>query len=96
MKAIELALFRLKPEADETAFLSAVAATERWLAGQPGFILRRHGRGGDGERIDYVEWESMEHAKAAAEKFHGAPECRDFMNAIDHVTVSMRHFELVC
>jgi hypothetical protein len=93
MTAIELTLFKLRPQASEVDFLSALSATNGWLARQPGFILRRHGRGGDGERIDYLEWDSMAHAKAAAEKFPAAPEARAFMDAIDPASISMRHFE---
>jgi hypothetical protein len=94
--AIELALFKLKPHLSEAEFRSTLSATDEWLARQPGFILRRHGCNGDGERIDYLEWESMEHAKAAMEKFPDAPEMQAFMDAIDPASLSVRHFEVVC
>jgi hypothetical protein len=41
MKAAELAIFRLKPDANEGEFRAAVGETDRWLARQPGFLLRR-------------------------------------------------------
>jgi hypothetical protein len=93
--AIELVLFRLKPHVSEADFLSVLSATTEWLAHQPGFIMRRHGRGDSGERIDYLEWESMEYAKAAAEKFPAAPEIRAFLDAIDPASILTRHFEVI-
>jgi hypothetical protein len=96
MKTIELALFKLKPEAKAADFDAALAASDAWLAQQPGFVLRRHGRSGTGERLDYVEWDSMEAAEAAAKAFVEAPELRSFMEAVDMQTASMRHFDLLC
>ncbi len=95
MKAIELVLYKLKDGIGETAFSEISTTTNNWLAQQPGFITRRHGIKDDGERVDYVEWESMEDAKAAGEKFMNAPELRPFIEATDMSSVTMRHFELV-
>lgn len=94
MTTIELALFKLKPGTSPTDFAAALATTQSWLAQQPGFIRRRHGVSASGEHLDYLEWESMSAAKAAAEAFVTAPELRPFMEAIDMQTASMRHFEL--
>jgi hypothetical protein len=95
MKAIELATFKLKTGVDEAALQTAVAETDKWLARQPGFILRRHGRNGDGDCVDYVEWESMEHAMKAAETFCDAPEARNFMAALDAESTICRHYDLI-
>ena len=95
MKAIELAIFKVKSDVDEIALHAAIAETNRWLAGQPGFVMRRHGVSDAGERVDYVEWQSMEHAAAAGERFMSAPETQAFMAAIEAGSVSMRHFTLM-
>ena len=95
VKAIELAIFKVKPDMDETSLNAAMAETNRWLVDQPGFVLRRHGVGDGGERVDYVEWQSMDHAMAAAGHFMEAAETRAFMSAIEAGSVSIRHFELM-
>lgn len=95
MKAIELATFRLKADTSEEVFMAALADTDAWLAKQTGFILRRHGRNCEGDRVDYVEWESMEAAQAAATNYETAPETRAFMDAIDIDQTQCIHYDLV-
>jgi hypothetical protein len=95
MKVVELALFKLKANASQAEFNSALAATQAWLARQPGFILRRHGVSDAAERLDYVEWESSMAAKAALDAFKHAPELQPFMAAIDAESIIMRHFNLI-
>lgn len=95
MKAIELATFRLKADTSEEVFMAALADTDAWLAKQAGFILRRHGQNCEGDRVDYVEWESMEAAKAAAVRFETAQETQAFMNSIDIDQTQCIHYDLV-
>ena len=95
MNAIELAIFKVRPDVDEASLQAAIAETNRWLATQPGFVLRRHGVGDSGERVDYVEWQSMAHATAAAERFMSAAETQAYIAAIEAGSVSMRHFGLL-
>ena len=94
MQIIELVTFRIKPDLREEEFHAAVAETDEWLARQPGFIARRHGRSSDGSRVDVCEWETMEAAQAAAEKFPKDGACQRFMQALDMESISMRHFEI--
>ncbi len=94
MTAIEIAMFKLKPDTSEDVFSAALAKTDLWLAGQPGFILRRHGTHED-EHLDYVEWESLAAAEAAGASFLTAPQTQAFMNTIDPASITMRHFVLV-
>lgn len=94
MKVIELATFKLMPEVTDEQLRVVLADSNRWLASQPGFVLRRHGTGED-RRIDYVEWESMADAKAAADRLLNAPEAQAFMATIDPTTVVMLHFEMI-
>jgi hypothetical protein len=95
MRAVELAIFRLKPDIDEDAFRAAIGETDRWLARQPGFLLRRHGTAENGDRVDYLEWDAMSSARVAAQAFTTAPETKRFMAAIEPDSIVMRHFELV-
>ncbi|WP_421577703.1 hypothetical protein [Shinella sp. M31] len=95
MNAIELASFRVRLDVDEASLQTAIDETNRWLAIQTGFVLRRHGSGDGRERIDYVEWQRMDHAMAAAERFMAAPETQAYMVAIETGSVSMHHFTLM-
>jgi len=94
MKVIEFVMFKLKPEITEEEFRVALADTDRWLASQPGFILRRHGVSASG-RMDYAEWESVEAARTAADHFMTAPQTRAFKQALDPGSIAVHHFELV-
>lgn len=94
-RVIELAVFRLRPGVAEYDFSGALTASNAWLSRQPGFLLRRHGVSDSGERVDYLEWESVAAAQSAAEAFVHAIELRPFNEAIDMESMSMRHFALV-
>ena len=92
---IEAVSFRLVEGVSHEDFLKAVAASEAFIAGNPGFLSRRVSAGADGEWLDYVEWESMEAAMAAGEKFVAEPCVAPLMQAIDQSTLVMRHHHLV-
>lgn len=87
---IELVTLRPKPGIAESDFLRASEATTKFLLRCKGFLRRRLARSEAGEWLDYLEWESLEDAKAAAAQFNRVPETREFNNAIEAQSVFMR------
>jgi hypothetical protein len=87
---IELVSLRCRPSAEE-GFVHAAAGATAFLRTCQGFVRRRLAKGEDGAWVDYVEWESMEDALAAAAQFNQVPETRAFNAAIEPGSVVMRH-----
>lgn len=87
----EIVTFRLTPETDPVAFLTAARATEGPVSAQPGFIRRSLSRDDTGLWTDYVEWADLPSALAAAEAVMAMPEFGPFMAAIAPEKVQMRH-----
>lgn len=90
-KVIELVSFALKPNADESAFLSNNAAVEAFCRRQGGFVSRRLSRDDNGGWVDCVEWATMEAAQAAAKAIGKAEGVGPWLAAIDMDSLSMRH-----
>lgn len=87
---IELVTLRSKPGIADGDFLRASNATTKFLLRCKGFLRRRLARSDAGEWLDYLEWESLEDANAAAAQFNRAPETREFNDAIEADSVSMQ------
>ena len=62
----EIVTFRLAEGIGETQFLDAARGTEVFVRAAPGVIARRLSRGDDGRWTDYVAWDSLASAQAAA------------------------------
>jgi len=91
---METVTFRLTEGASPDAFLDAAKAASDYAEGRPGFVWRRLSKGEDGIWIDQIEWDSIDHAQAAAAGIGEAPGIGPFMAAIDISTVSMSHTEI--
>jgi len=87
----EVVSFRLMDGADPAAFARAAQGTEALLRATPGFIRRRLVQAKDGQWTDWVEWQDLAMAHAAADAVMAAPEFAPFMALIDPATVTMRH-----
>jgi hypothetical protein len=88
---IELVLLKVKESIDDRDFLRAADAATQVLLRCAGFMRRRLAKGDAREWVDYVEWQSLEEALAAARRFNEAPETHDFNKAIGSGSVVTHH-----
>ncbi|MCI0633836.1 MAG: hypothetical protein L0206_07980 [Actinobacteria bacterium] len=96
MAVIEIARFRLKADADPTAFADLDRGVQDgYVTKQPGFRDRESGAADDGEWVVVVHWATSQDADASMEKFATDPLAADFMALIDTSTMSMKRFEHV-
>lgn len=93
-KIIELAMFRLTPDATKDSFQRAVERSNTFLTKCPGFIDREVSVSNDGQWVDILHWSDMDSAKEAAEKMMNAVECKDFIDLLDKTSIQMHHLEL--
>ena len=70
---VEMVLMKLRTGVSEPAFLWAAEGTTAFLQACPGFIRRRLAKDAYGQWVDYLEWETMDAARQAAERFHSDP-----------------------
>ena len=87
---VEVVLFRLEHNTSEADFLRAADLTNKFLSCCKGFIRRRLGESDDGW-IDYVEWQSMADALAAAKQFNESPDTKHFNELIEPGSTVVRH-----
>ncbi len=89
---IEVAIFSPKPDVTDEALVEAAAKSTAFLERTPGFVRRELGVSSEGDRwVDVLHWTDLESALKAAELFLEAPECQDFVAAIDMEGASMLH-----
>jgi len=90
---IEVATFRLAPDADEAAFLEADRRVQtEVMATLGGFRRRTTARGAPGEWLVLVLWSSSSDADAAAGRVGDHPAMRDFTALVDAASVSLRRY----
>ncbi len=87
----EIVTFRLNAGVDEAQFLSDAKATDAIVRAAQGFITRTLSKGGDGVWTDYILWQTLADAQAAAKTVVNDPAFAPFGQAIDFETVVMRH-----
>ena len=87
----EIVTFRLRAGTDEVRFLADARATDRPVAALPGFLRRSLSRGDTGLWTDYIEWNDLASATAAAQAVMGLPEFAPFIAAIDPEGMMLRH-----
>ena len=92
-ETLEIVTFRLKP-GTEAGFVANNGIMTDWLARQPGFLSRQLGRREDGTWVDIVRWQSMEQARAAADRIMAEIGGSDAVQAIDLASVDMSHAEV--
>ena len=94
-QVIEIVTFSLADGVTKEAFLEISKGTEAFVRSLPGFIHRQLSHGEDGRWTDYVTWDSMESAKAAAAAFMADGCTADLMKAILPDSANMRHEALL-
>ena len=87
----EIVTFRLNAGVDEAQFLSDAQATDAIVRAAQGFITRTLSKGEDGVWTDYILWQTLADAQAAAKTVVNDPAFAPFGQAIDFETVVMRH-----
>ena len=92
---LEVVLFKLKPGADEAAFLAACEAVMPDLRVMRGFIRRELFKDSDGRWMDTVHWQSLDDAHRAAEAFLNLPCAQTLIALIDEPSMTMLHLEPV-
>ena len=92
-ETLEIVTFRLKP-GTEAGFVANNGIMTDWVARQPGFLSRQLGRREDGTWVDIVRWQSMEQARAAADRIMAEIGGSDAVQAIDLASVDMSHAEV--
>src|SRR5262245_25160089 len=92
---LEVVLFKLKPGADEAAFLAASEAVMPNPRTMRGFIRRELFKDADSRWMDTVHWHSLDDAYRAAEAFLSLPCAQTLMALIDEPSMTMLHLEAV-
>ncbi len=93
-KVVELVVYRVTSEAASNTALLVDTVNEHVKAFE-GFISRQVHQSTDDPQVymDYVHWEQLAHAQAAAAQIGNVPELAPFMAAIEEV-ISFAHYEL--
>lgn len=91
-RVVEVVRYTLTAGVSREQHLEAGRAIVPFLCAQPGFVRRVHSEGEDGLWIDFVEWESLEQARQAAERGMQEPSLAAFFQSIDLEKMDFRHF----
>lgn len=92
---IEVVQFKLNSDIDESTFLEAAKSSSSFLKSCNGFVRRQLSKNNDGVWLDYVEWQTMDAAKKAAELFPSQKRLEEFISSIDMRSVVMKHNTLL-
>jgi hypothetical protein len=92
---LEVVLFKLKPGADEVAFLAACEAVMPDLRTMRGFMGRALFKDAEGRWMDTVHWHSLDDAQRAAEAFLSLPCAQTLIALIEEPSMTMLHLEPV-
>ena len=92
---VEIVTFTLAEGITNEAFLEINKGTEAFVRSLPGFMHRQLSQGEDGRWTDYVTWDSMESAKAAAAAFMADGCTAELMKSIVPDSANMRHENLL-
>lgn len=96
MPVIETVRYRVKSGVTHEDAIQAWEKSQSFARAQQGFLTRRIAVSGDGEFIDIVEWQTMDDAKRAADRFNPAefPELMALVEVLDESTMVMTHYEV--
>jgi len=93
--AIEIVTFKLTEGTNEATFLKASEIVTKFAKSCDGFVKRQLSKADDGSWMDYVEWATLEDAKAAAAKFGQQSELGPFMAYLDGSSINLKHNALM-
>ena len=89
--AVEVVLYRTRPDISETQIIDASDALQMDLEDCPGYLSRRLLRTQDGLWVDMVEWLSLQQAEAAAAAIMERPSAAHFMALVEESSIQMLH-----
>lgn len=90
---IEIMSFRLRAEADATAFLVADRRVQTEFAyHQPGLLRRTTARSDDGQWVVIDLWQSDNQADASSERWDSDPITAEFMTFVEDGSVRIQRF----
>ena len=92
---IEVVTFKLAEGISDQEFLKTVPASSEFVRHLKGFVARRLSKADDGTWLEHIEWESLEDANAASEKFMKEESLKPMMQAIDGPGAKMGHNQLL-
>ena len=93
-KALELVVFKLNEGVSREQFLGTHDPVSAWVAQQPGFVSRDLAYDAEEDRwIDILWWNTMEDARAAAERALASESCAPMFGLIDMESTLMAHGE---
>ncbi len=87
----EIVTFTLTDGTSPEDFIKLSQSTENFVRTAPGFAHRHLSQGEDGRWTDYVVWQDMQTAQAAASQFPQQDFAPALMEAINPESLQMRH-----
>ncbi|MEQ3746827.1 MAG: hypothetical protein ABNH53_11415 [Henriciella sp.] len=90
-RTIEIVSFKLNDGVIDEDFIAAAHAITDFAKSCDGFITRNLSKNDDGSWVDYIEWASLDAAKAASEKNNQQESLGPVMSILDGSTVKMQH-----
>ncbi len=92
---LEMVQFKLQAGVEREAFVEAAAFSDQKVRQMPGYRRRELLETGDGQWVDMVWWNTLDHAHAAMEAFNTDPELATFGSMIDPESIQMHHLNPV-
>jgi hypothetical protein len=92
---VELVLCRPKAGVTDAELRAAAEASKDDLAALPGLVRRELLLDGEGQWVDVVHWESMEHATNALKLVEGKPNVMRLFSLLDQERMQMFHLSPV-
>ncbi|MAS37415.1 MAG: hypothetical protein CL610_25675 [Anaerolineaceae bacterium] len=86
---VEVALFRLKPDVADDAFLRGAALIQRHLDQLNGYISRELVKAPDGQWVDIIHWANLEAAQNAEAVILADTNAAPFFEMIDESQAQM-------
>lgn len=88
---IETVTFKLNADASEEAFLKGSPALNTFLKTRKGHVMRHLSKNEDNVWLEYIQWETLEDAKAAAAVVMSEETLAPYMSSIDESSAKMSH-----
>ncbi len=95
VKAIELVLFKTKPEFSKSEVISAAEDMNTIMGQYDGYVSRKLAVTENGLWMDLVYWTDVEKGKAAAEQILKEGSGQKYFNMIDNNTIEFKHLDVV-
>lgn len=92
---IETVTFKLNATASEATFLKASPAVTAYLKTCKGYLMRHLSKSTENVWLEYIQWETLEDAQAAAAVFMKEATLAPYISCIDGPTAKMTHSPLL-